>query len=106
MRVTPTSLVLTLRRHCGVEAEIAWSEITRITAFKQDLFNPQIVVLEVHAGSAVWEVDASDCGGFEVFSHLLSQRLAGLRPYVEWWPQVIDPLGRQESLDLYVRSGA
>jgi len=103
MHVTPTAITLTLKRHCGIEVEIAWSDIVRITACKQDLFNPQIVVLEIHAGADVWEVDASDCGGFEVFSHILSQRLTSLRSYAEWWPQVIDPLARQESLDLYVR---
>ncbi len=104
MRVTPTSIVLTLRRHCGVEAEITWREITQITAYKQDLFNPQIVVLEIHAGSAVWEIDAADFGGFEIFSHIFAQHLAGLQPFATWWPLVIDPLGHQEGLDLYVRT--
>lgn len=104
MRETPTSLILHLCRHGGAEAEIRWREIERIAAFKQDLFNPQIVVLEIRTADAVWEIDATDCSGFEPFSHLLAQRLDGMQPYSRWWPQVTDPLGRQESIDLYVRA--
>lgn len=104
MRETPNSIILTLCRHCGEEVEIFWSEIERIIAFKQDLFNPQIVVLEIHAERAVWEVDAADCSGFETFTHLLCQRLTGMQPFAQWWTRVTDPLGRQESHELYVRS--
>lgn len=106
MRETPTALAITLRRHGGAEAVIVWSAIARITAYKQDLFNPQVVVLEVATPDATWEIDASDCGGFEAFSHLLAQRLPGMTPYASWWPAVTDPLGRQEDTVLYRRPGA
>lgn len=106
MRETPTSITLSLQRHAGSEATITWSEIERITAFKQDLFNPQIVVLEIRTAAATWEIDAADCAGFETFSHLLSRRLAGMPSYATWWPTVTDPLGRQEDVVIYVRPGA
>lgn len=103
MRETPTSIILNLQRHGGDEAEIAWTAIERITAFKQDLFNPQIVVLEFRTAAATWEVDATDCGGFEAFTHLLTQRLHGMPAYADWWPAVTNPLGRQEDTILYRR---
>jgi hypothetical protein len=105
MRETPTSLILALKRHGGDEAEIVWSAIERITAFKQDLFDPQIVVLEIRTPGGCWEIDAADCGGFAPFSHLLSARLPGMPAHAQWWPKVTDPLGRQEEHILFQRSG-
>lgn len=106
MRETPTSIILNLCRHGGDEATITWAEVEKITAFKQDLFNPQIVILELRTADATWEVDAVDCAGFETFSHLLVRRLPGMMPYTSWWQLVTDPLGRQEDVVLYARPGA
>lgn len=101
MRETPTSIILTLRRHGGESVEIAWKDIEHITAFKQDLFNPQIVVLELGTSTGTWEVDAGDCGGFEIFSTILVRSLPGMPAHETWWPTVTDPLGRQEDVVLY-----
>lgn len=101
MRETPTSIILTLRRHGGESVELAWSDIVRVTAFKQDLFNPQVVVLEICTADGTWEVDAGDCGGFEIFSTILVRCLPGMPPHATWWPTVTDPLGRQEDVLLY-----
>ena len=104
MRETESAIILTLVRHGGDEVEIAWSAIESITAYKQDLFNPQIVVLEIRTAEMAWEIDAKDCSGFVIFSHLLSKYLPGFSPYATWWPMVTDPLGRQEEHCLYRRS--
>ena len=106
MHETPTSIILNLRRHGGDQAEITWADVVRVTAFKQDLFNPQIVVLELRTAAATWEVDAADCGGFEGFAPLLARRLPGMQAYAAWWPTVTDPLGRQEDVVLYLRPDA
>lgn len=106
MRETPTSIIIPLRRHGGAEVEIHWQEIECLSACKQDLFNPQVVVLEVRTAQAVWEIEAADCNGFETFSHLLNRRLTGMTPFSHWWPQATDPLRRQEAVVLYSRSNA
>jgi hypothetical protein len=104
MHETPTSLVLTLLRHNGEEVEITWSEVQCISAFKQDLFNPQIVVLEFCCTDANWEIDAQDCQGFAFFSQILARHLPEVTPFEVWWPAVTNPLGRQDVVTLYNRS--
>lgn len=106
MRETQTSIIINLRRHDGEKVEITWTKIDRITVFKQDLFNPQIVIMEIRSGSETWEVDAADCAGFETFCHILGKRLKGIPPYESWWPVVTDPLGRQLDVILYERAEA
>lgn len=101
MRQTPTSITLTLRRHGGEVVEIHWRDIERITAFKQDLFNPQIVVLEVATAAGIWEIDAADCGGFDIFTAIVRKQLDAMPEHAHWWPTVTDPLGRQEDVVLY-----
>jgi len=103
MHESSTGLTLSLKRHNGDEVEIAWDSIEQIVAFRQDLFNPQIVVLEIRTSAGNWEIDAADCGGFTVFSHLLSARLPGMRTLAQWWPIVTDPLIREEEHLIYRR---
>lgn len=103
MLETEKGIILTLMRHGGDEVEIAWSAIESIIAYKQDLFNPQIVVLEIRTASLSWEVDAKDCSGFVIFSRILVKYLPGFPSHATWWSMVTDPLGRQEEHCLFRR---
>jgi len=101
MRQTPTSIILELQRHGGEEVEFTWSTIQRISAFKQDLFNPQVVIMEISTADGSWEVEANDCAGFIIFAALCCHHLPQMPPHDDWWPRVTDPLGRQEDVLLY-----
>jgi hypothetical protein len=97
--------ILALRRHGGARVEIPWAEVERITAAKQDLFDPSVVILELATcAGLVWEVEVADCGGFEAFTDLLARHLPGIPPYAAWWPMATDPAGRHRTVVVYQRA--
>ena len=70
---------------------ISWNEITRITAFKRDLFTVDCICLMINtADSKELELN-EDMKGWSEFTESIEKFLSGSRPFSEWFFQVAHP---------------
>jgi len=83
---------------------IPWGRLRRIAAFKQDLFNPEVISLAIATDTDELELDEADGGPWPEFTALLESHLDGVTPHAEWWDRVIDPVIKHDEVELYVRS--
>jgi hypothetical protein len=103
VRETDEALTLTLSRQGGITSEVRWLDIVSIVAFKQDLFNPTIVILELLTTTGRIQMGEADCGGYGIFTQVLERHLRGVVPYERWWAKVTNPLTYHQDIVIYRR---
>jgi len=82
---------------------IAWDQITRIVAFKRDVYSHDVVCLLIETnGKNVLELNENMPGWTELVKEL-AIRLPSARPYSEWFTGVAFPAFAPSPTDVFVR---
>ncbi|MFW5846272.1 MAG: hypothetical protein ACOCXJ_08595 [Planctomycetota bacterium] len=82
---------LVLWQSSARETAIPWQDITCIRAYKQDMFNPQIVNLLIETRDGEVEIQEQDVESYRFFHDVLERRLGCSMAYEDWWQQVTQP---------------
>jgi hypothetical protein len=101
MHADAKAFTIQLSRHDGHTLTVPWSDVDKIVAFKQDLFNPNIILLEMTTKDGSYEIVEDDCGGYEALMRVLRERLRNVTSYDSWWIRVTNPLSYHEEVLIY-----
>lgn len=82
-----------------------WREVSRIAAFKRDLFAYDLLCFEFSDQKGNFVVD-EEMEGFDEMIHALPVRLPGAPEVSEWWDKVVQPPFATNVTVLFVREHA
>jgi hypothetical protein len=100
-----TGLTVTTRFKDGstTRAEVLWSEVARIVAFKRDVFAYDMICFGFETAEGCVEVD-EEMEGWEEMIDALSSYLPGILGEADWWGKVVQPPFATNPTTLFTRS--
>jgi len=102
-RISHDRFGLTLEQASGeVVGRFTWSEVKSAMAFKRDLLTTDLACLEFMLETSSFEIN-EEVPGWQSVVDLLPDYLPGARPYVEWWPEVVQPPFQASRLTVFQR---
>ena len=98
-----TSLGYSLRKAGKVVAEVCWSDVNEIFAFKQDVFSYDLICLgfRLRDSDTICEVD-EECAGYKQLVSELETRFPGLK--TDWFAEVAFPAFKTNQTILWTKS--
>jgi hypothetical protein len=87
----------------GPVSVIPWERISRVVAFKRDLYSHDLLCLLIeHDGKSVTEV-SEDMPGFTELARELPQHLPSAKPYAHWFAEAAFPAFKTSSTNVFLR---
>ena len=87
----------------GWSSVIPWGQITRIVAFKRDVYSHDLICMLIETtGNSVMELNESMPGWTELVNEL-EIRLPSAKPHTDWFTEVAFPAFALSPTDVFVR---